>query len=182
VTEISGRGVGMDVVRRNIESLRGNILIDSTYGKGATFTLVLPLTMAIIDGMVVRISSETYIIPTLSIVESFRPSTDMLSTVTGRGEVVMFREKLLPLFRLCEVFGDSSPRKAATEGIVMVIEESGKLTGLLVDEILGQQQTVIKSLGSAMGAIPGVSGASILADGKPGLIVDVAGLIKLATN
>ncbi len=182
VTEISGRGVGMDVVRRNIENMRGSILIDSTYGKGATFTLVLPLTMAIIDGMIVCVGGETYIIPTLSIIESLRPVPQMISTVTGRGEVMQFREKLLPLFRLSKLFHVAGAIASPCDGIVVVIEDGGRQTALLVDDILGQQQTVIKSLSDAMGAVAGVSGASIMADGKPGLIIDVAGLVKLATS
>lgn len=182
ITEISGRGVGMDVVRRNIESLRGNVLISTRPGQGTIFTIVLPLTMAIIDGMLARVSSEIYVLPTLSIIESLRPSPDMISTVTGKGEMVAFRGNLLPLFRLSDIFHVSGAITNPSDAIVMVVEEAGKRWGLLVDEILGQQQIVIKSLGDAMGIVPGVSGASIMADGRPGLILDIAGVIKLATE
>jgi two-component system chemotaxis sensor kinase CheA len=180
ITEISGRGVGMDVVRRNIESLRGNVLIDTVLGKGTTFTLVLPLTMAIIDGMAVKVDSETYIVPTLSVIESMRPTPDMISTVTGKGEMIAFRGHFLPLFRLAKTFRIKGAVQDPCAGIVVVVEDSGRQIGLLVDEILGQQQTVIKSMGDALGIVPGVSGASILADGRPGLILDIGGLVKMA--
>jgi two-component system chemotaxis sensor kinase CheA len=182
VTEISGRGVGMDVVRRNVASLRGNVLIRSEKGKGSTFTIVLPLTMAIIDGMLAKVGDETYIIPTLSIMESLRPTEDMLSTVLGQGEIIRFRGSHIPLFRLHRLFGSKGAIERPTDGIVMIVEESGRQTGLLVDALLGQQQTVIKTLGEAVGRIPCVAGASIMADGKPGLILDIGGLLKLASE
>jgi two-component system chemotaxis sensor kinase CheA len=179
---ISGRGVGLDVVKRAVDHLRGNILVDSLHGTGTTFTLVLPLTAAIIDGMTVRIGSETYIVPVLTIIESLRPDPSMLTTVKGSGEVLMFRGNLLPLFRLSELFDVPDANPDACESIVIVLEDAGKRAAILVDDLLGQQQTVVKSLGRAFGAVVGVSGASIMADGKPGLILDVPGLIKLATN
>jgi two-component system chemotaxis sensor kinase CheA len=182
ITEISGRGVGMDVVRRNIDSLRGTIGIKSQPGQGTIFTITLPLTMAIIDGMLARVSSEIYVLPTLSIVESFRPAPEMISSITGKGEMVTFRDTLLPLFHLSNIFKVSGAIEDPSLAIVMVIEEAGRQWGLVVDEILGQQQIVIKSLGDAMGNVPGVSGASIMADGRPGLILDIAGLIRLATE
>jgi len=182
VTEISGRGVGMDVVRRNIEALRGNVLIRSTPGKGSVFTLALPLTTAIIDGMLARIGEETYIFPTLSILESFRPAPGLVHSVSGKGEVVSFRGNLLPLFRLSRLLGVSGGNDDPLRAIVMVVEEFGKHWGFMVDDILGQQQVVIKSLGEGMGSVPGLAGASILADGRPGLIVDVGGVIRLATE
>jgi len=182
ITEISGRGVGMDVVRRNLDSLRGNVLIDTVRGKGSTFTLVLPLTTAIIDGIMVRVGNDTYIIPTLSIVESFKPAADQLSTVIGTGEMIHFRNSLLPLFRLSRLFSINEATQEATRATVVVVEDNGKQTALLVDELLGQQQTVIKSLGEAVGTLIGISGASILADGRPGLILDVGGIVKLAAG
>lgn len=182
VTEISGRGVGMDVVKRNIEALRGNILITSTPGKGTTFTLVLPLTTAIIDGMQVRVAGQTYIIPTLSVVESLRPSKEMITTVVTKGEMLSFRGSLLPLYKLTDVFHLGDGIQDPCQGIVIVVEDSGKQAAVLVDELLGQHQTVIKCIGEAIGEIGGVSGASILADGTPGLILDVSGIVKLASN
>jgi len=180
ITEISGRGVGMDVVKRNIESLRGSVLIHTTHGQGSLFTLALPLTTAIIDGMLVRVAQETYIMPTLSILESFRPEPGQVHVVTGRGEMVSFRGNLLPLFRLSRLLGSGNTDEEPLKSIVIVVEEYGKQWGLMVDDLLGQQQIVIKSLGEGLGQTAGVVGASILADGHPGLILDVADVIRIA--
>lgn len=180
VTEISGRGVGMDVVRRNIESLRGKIMIDTAKGVGTTFTIVLPLTTAIIDGMVVRVGNEHYIVPTLSIVESFRPGGDSVKTIKGKGEVLSFRDDILPVVRISRVFEIGQAIETVSEALVMVVEDTGRKIALVVDELLGQQQTVIKSLGDTLGVLPGIAGASIMSDGRPGLILDVSGLTKLA--
>ena len=182
VTDVSGRGVGMDVVKRNIDDLRGNIEISSEPGNGSLFSLKLPLTLAIIDGMLVRIGNEKYIIPTLSIVKSVRPAPEDISTVINRGEMIKIRDDLIPLFRLSDLFNIKNAKTDLTEGIVIVVEDSGKLTGLLVDELLGQQSTVIKNLGASMKGITGISGGSILSDGQVGLILDIAGIIKLATT
>ena len=182
ITEISGRGVGMDVVKRNIESLRGNVLIHTTPGQGSLFTLALPLTTAIIDGMLVRVAQETYIMPTLSILESFRPEAGQVHVITGRREMVSFRGSLLPLFRLSRLLGAGNAEEDPLKSIVIVVEEYGKQWGLMVDDLLGQQQIVIKSLGEGLGQTAGVVGASILADGHPGLILDVADVIRLAKS
>ncbi|MFP4285664.1 MAG: Hpt domain-containing protein, partial [Desulfovermiculus sp.] len=182
ITDVSGRGVGMDVVRSNIEALRGNIRIHSLPGKGTTFTLILPLTMAIIDGMLVRVGSERYILPLLSIIQSFQPTRDMLATVAGRGETLPFRGRLVPMFRLGRLFSVSEAVTDPTQGIAIVVEDAGRQAALLVDELLGQNQTVIKTLGTAMGSIPGVAGASIMSDGQPGLIIDVSGVVRMATS
>ncbi|MCX8042912.1 MAG: chemotaxis protein CheA [Desulfobacterota bacterium] len=181
VTDVSGRGVGMDVVKRAIEDLRGNIDIQSEEGKGTIFSLRLPLTLAIIDGMLVRIGDERYIIPTLSIVEAIRPKSSDLVTVVNRGEMIKIRDRLIPLFRLSHLFDIKNAEQDPTRGIIIVVEDSGKITGLLVDELLGQQSTVIKSLGAYMKGLTGISGGSIMSDGKVGIIIDVAGIIKLAT-
>ncbi|MCF8028981.1 MAG: chemotaxis protein CheA, partial [Desulfobacteraceae bacterium] len=181
ITDVSGRGVGMDVVKSNIESMRGNVRISSEKGKGSTFTLVLPLTMAIIDGMIVRIGSERYILPLLSIIESFQPTREMITTVSGKGETVPFRNRLLPLFRLAKLFGVSDAEMDPTRALVVVIEEAGRQVALLVDELLGQNQTVIKNLGQGLKDVDGIAGASIMPDGTPGLIIDVNGLVRLAT-
>ena len=182
VTDISGRGVGMDVVKRTIEDLRGNIDIESEEGRWTKFSLRLPLTLAIIDGMLVRIGDQRYIIPTLSIVEAVRPKQHEIVTVVNRGEMLKLRERLIPLFRLSNLFGIENAIQDPTQGIVIVVEESGKMTGLLVDELLGQQSTVIKSLGAFLTGLVGISGGSIMSDGKVGIIIDVAGIIKLATS
>ena len=180
VTEVSGRGVGMDVVRRNIEALRGQIEIQSTPGKGSVFTIRLPLTLAIIDGMVIRVGGERYVLPTLSILYSLRPTGKELSTVVGRGEMLSLQGNLLPLFRLHNTFGIEGAVREPTEGTVVVIENDGRQVGLLIDEILGQQQIVIKSIGDALKGVPGIAGAAIMPDGKVGLILDVSSLVDLA--
>jgi two-component system chemotaxis sensor kinase CheA len=182
ITDVSGRGVGMDVVKNAIEGMRGNIRINSVPGKGSTFTLVLPLTMAIIEGMVVRVGQERYILPLLSIIESFRPSREDISTVTRKGETVPFRGHLLSLFRLGRLFNIPDAETDPVNAILVVIEHSGRQMALMVDELLGQNQTVIKNLGEAMGNIEGIAGASIMPDGSPGLILDVNGIIKMATR
>ncbi|MGM0453371.1 MAG: Hpt domain-containing protein [Thermodesulfobacteriota bacterium] len=182
VTDVSGRGVGMDVVKSNIENMRGNVRIASKKGEGSTFTLVLPLTMAIIDGMIVRVGRERYILPLLSIIESFQPTPEMITTVSGKGETVPFRNRLLPLFRLARLFNVADAQTEPTKALVVVIEDAGRLIALLVDELLGQNQTVIKNLGEGLKDVDGIAGASIMADGTPGLIIDVNGLVKLATG
>jgi two-component system chemotaxis sensor kinase CheA len=182
ITDVSGRGVGLDVVKSNIEALRGNVRIHSVPNQGTTFTLVLPLTMAIIDGMLLKIGSENYIIPLLSIIQSFQPEPGMVQTVVGKGETVPFRGRFLPLFRLSRLFGIDDAEQDPTRGIAVVVEDGGRQAALLVDQLLGQNQTVIKSLGEGLGHVPGVSGASILSDGSPGLIIDVSGVVKVATN
>ncbi len=179
VSEVSGRGVGMDVVRSNVLSMRGNIRITSEQGVGTRVTLVLPLTMAIIDGMILRVGTDRYILPLLSIVESFQPTADMITSVYGRGEMVPFRERLLPMVRLAELFEVDGAETDPTKAIVVVIEDSGRQLGLLVDELLGENQTVIKSLGRGLGRVEGIAGASIMPDGFPGLIIDVGALFKM---
>ncbi len=182
VTDISGRGVGMDVVRRNIEALRGKTEIRSTPGKGSTFVLRLPLTMAIIDGMIVRLGSQRYVIPTLSIEQSFQPRRDQISSVLGRGEVVSVRGSLLPIYRLNRIFNRNEGIDDPTESLLIVLESNDSRCCLLVDEIIGQQQVVIKTLGQGLGRARGVSGGAILGDGRVALILDVDGLIREATS
>ncbi len=182
VTDVSGRGVGMDVVKRTIDDLRGNVDIVSEQGRGTVFSLRLPLTLAIIDGMLVRIGAERYIIPTLSIVEAIRPDDSALTTLVKHGEMITIREKVMPFFRLSELFQIPDSRTSPSDGIVIVVEDSGKMAGILVDELLGQQSIVIKSMGASMKGLQGVSGGSILSDGRVGIIIDVAGIVKLALN
>ena len=180
VTAVSGRGVGMDVVKKNIESLRGRIDISSTRGKGTTFTIRLPLTLAVIDGQVVRTGDARYIIPINSIVRSLRPTRQQISTVQGRGEMVMERGQLMPLVRLYELFGVRPSTEDPTQALIVVVEGDGRNCCLLVDDLLAQQQVVIKSLGDAMGRIRGVSGGAIMGDGLVTLILDIPGLVQLA--
>ncbi len=180
VTEVSGRGVGMDVVKKNIEALRGNVEIQSTPGEGTIFTIRLPLTLAIIDGMVVRVGEERYILPTLSIIISIRPTEKDVTTVVGKGEVLKFHGKLINLYRLNRLFNIPNAVEKYTDGTVVVVETGNTQIGLLVDEILGQQQIVIKSLGEALKGVPGIAGGAIMPDGRVGLILDIAGILKLA--
>ncbi|MFM7260279.1 MAG: chemotaxis protein CheA, partial [bacterium] len=182
VTDISGRGVGMDVVRRNIEALRGSVEIRSTPGKGSVFSMRLPLTMAIIDGMVVRVGTQRYIVPTLNIERSFRPTPEQLTTVLGKGEVAKVRDALLPIHRLQRMFNLSEGERAFEKGLLLVLENGKRRACVFVDEILGQQQVVIKTLGDSQPQIRGVSGGAILGDGRVALIVDVGGLLESATT
>jgi two-component system, chemotaxis family, sensor kinase CheA len=180
VTDISGRGVGMDVVRKGAESLRGRIDIESQPGKGCTFSIRLPLTLAITDGMLVRVGGERYIVPTVSIHLNFRPTPDALSTVAGRGEMVLLRGELMPLFRLHRLFDISGAVEDPTKGLLVVVGDGERRCTILVDELLGQQQVVAKSLGKGLGRIRGVSGGAILGDGKVGLILDTSEIAALA--
>jgi two-component system chemotaxis sensor kinase CheA len=182
ITSVSGRGVGMDVVKKNVESLRGRIDITSVLGKGTIFMIRLPLTLAIIDGQVITVGRERYILPISSVIQSFRPGARQISTVQSQGEVVMVRGQLLPLIRLHKLFGIDSCVDDPTRALVVVVEEDSKRCCLLVDELLGQQQVVIKSLGEGMGLVKGVSGGAIMGDGKISLILDVPGLMGLAHN
>ena len=182
VTDISGRGVGMDVVRRNIESLRGSVEITSTPGKGSAFRMRLPLTMAIIDGMVTRVGTQRYVIPTLAIEQSFRPTADQVETVVGRGEMAMVRGELLPIYRLNNILHLNEGISDPSEALLLVLETNNTRCCLLVDEILGQQQVVIKSLGLNTQSLRAVSGGAILGDGRVALILDVTGLIEEATR
>jgi len=180
VTDISGRGVGMDVVRRNIEQLKGRIDITSERGRGTTFSIRLPLTLAITDGMIVRVGTERYIIPTVNIGLNFRPEASQVSTVVGRGEVILLRGELIPLFRLHRLFDVKQAVEDPTRGLVVVLRDGVSSCGLLVDELLGQQQVVAKSLGAGIGKVPAVSGGAILGDGRVGLILDPGSLVALA--
>ena len=182
VTDLSGRGVGMDVVRRNIEALRGKIEIDSVAGKGTIFRLRLPLTLAIIDGMVVRVGGNRYVVPTLSIEQSFRPSADDVHMLADRGECVHVRGTVLPVYRLKEIFAQQDGLDDLAEGILIVVEADGQRSCLFVDEILGQQQVVIKSLGMPRDRVAGLSGGAIMTDGRVALIVDVGTLVDCALS
>jgi two-component system chemotaxis sensor kinase CheA len=180
ITDVSGRGVGMDVVKRSLETLKGHIEISSEVGQGTTFVIHLPLTLAITDGMLVRVGQERYLIPIINIYRSFRPGTAALSTVAGRGELVMLQDEIVPLFRLHRLFGVTGAIEDPTRGLLVVVNDGERHCALLVDELLGQQQVVAKSLGPSLGKVPGLSGAAILGDGRVGLILDPAGLMALA--
>jgi len=180
ITDISGRGVGMDVVKRNIERLRGSIEISSELGKGSTFRIMLPLTMAIIDGLIVRVGHDRFILPTTSVQVALRPQADMLATIQGRSEVIVVRGKTIPVVRLHRRLAIESDVTNLVDGTVVILENGGKPCGLFVDEMVSKQEVVVKSLGSTMRNIPGISGGAILGDGSIALILDPAGLIKAA--
>ncbi len=180
VTSVSGRGVGMDVVRKQIQKLRGKIEIASTRGRGASFLLKLPLTLAIIDGLLARVAGETYIVPLFAVREMFRPVPGMLSTIENRDEMVLVRGSLLPVVRLDRRFGLEHKTTELCESILIVTEAQGKRFCLVVDELIGKQEVVIKSLSGSMRNIKGVAGAAILGDGRVGLILDPEGLFGQA--
>jgi two-component system, chemotaxis family, sensor kinase CheA len=181
-TDISGRGVGMDVVRRNIKELGGTIEVRSERGRGSRFVITLPLTLAIVDGQSVSVGGETYIVPLTTIIESLQLKPGMVNRVAGQGEVFWFRDGYVPVLRVHEVFG-VAPRSAHLhEGLIMVVEGDGRRAGLFVDDLLGQQQVVIKSLETNFRRVDGVSGATILGDGAVALILDVPGLIRVAAQ
>jgi two-component system chemotaxis sensor kinase CheA len=181
VTDISGRGVGMDVVRRAVDQLRGRVEIYSEKGKGSTFAIRLPLTLAIIDGMIVRVNDERFIIPTISIEQSLRPLPEQITTVQRRGEVLNVRGQLIPLIQLGQLFGLSG-RVNPSEAMVVIAICDGRPIGLVIDELIGQQQVVIKTLGERFKRLKGIAGAAILGDGKVGLILEMSGLVSANEN
>lgn len=183
LTDISGRGVGMDVVRRNIQALGGNIEILSELGKGSTISIHLPLTLAILDGQSIAVGDETYILPLGSIIESLHVKEDRLNRVAGKGETFLLRGQYLPIIRMHQIFNVLSAKTTKlTEGLIVVVEGQGLRCGLFVDDLLGQQQVVIKSLEANYRRIEGVSGATILGDGSVALILDIPGLVRLANQ
>lgn len=176
VTDVSGRGVGMDVVRKHVNKLRGRIDICSTLGQGTTFTLKLPLTLAIIDGLVTVVSGVRYIVPIFAVREMFRPTRERLFTVEGRGEMVLVRDRLLPVVRLSRRLGVQAKCEDPCEGVMIVGESEDRQYCLLVDELAGKQEVVIKNLGPTFRCVRGVAGGAILGDGRVGLILDLATL------
>ena len=182
VTDVSGRGVGMDVVRRQIQGLRGRIEIKSVRGRGTTFLMRIPLTLAIIDGLIVGVGQERYIMPINSVREMLRPTPEMIFTLEGRAEMAMVRGELLPIVRLNRRFGIEGARQNPWEALFVVVEAQGRRFCLLVDEMLGKQEVVIKNLGDTFRQISGISGGAILGDGRVGLILDVNGVLRETAN
>jgi two-component system chemotaxis sensor kinase CheA len=182
VSDVSGRGVGMDVVKRNIEAIRGHVEIDAEPGRGSIFRMSLPLTLAIIDGMVVRVGAEKYVIPTISIVRSVQPDPAEVTSVMRRGRMLNLQGRLIPLFRLADLFSVENAESELARTIAVVVENDASQAGLLVDELIGSQQIVIKTMGESLGNIPGISGSAIMPDGRVGLILDVGGLVRLANR
>lgn len=179
VTDISGRGVGMDVVKKALEKLRGRVEINTRPGQGSTFVISLPLTLAIIEGMLVRVGQERYVIPALAIVESFRPNKDQYSTVEGKGEMILTRGRLLPLIRLDHIFNVKGDLLNPWESLLVVVEHENRQMCLLLDELLGKEEVVIKSLGETLSNIKGIAGGAIMGDGRVGLILDIAGIWEI---
>jgi two-component system chemotaxis sensor kinase CheA len=180
VTEISGRGVGLDVVRRAVERLRGRIEVQNSEGQGCAFIMRMPLTMAITDGMVVKVGSQRYILPTANIQKAVRPDESDIHAVNQRAEMFSFREELLPVFRLHRLFDIPDAQTQLTSGLLVVISEGPHRCALFVDDLLTQTQVVTKSLGHGTENISGVAGGAIMGDGTVGLILDAAGIIELA--
>lgn len=180
VTDVSGRGVGMDVVRRAVEKLRGKIEIESKPGVGTTLITRFPLTLAIIDGMIVKVGAESYILPTISIRQALRPGREAYTNIVGKGEMIHAMGQLMPLIKLYEIFNIYAKYKVPWEGIIVVVDSESGSKCLLVDKIIGKAEVVVKSLGEGLKNIKGIAGGAILGDGRIGLIIDTEGLIELS--
>ncbi len=183
VSDLSGRGVGMDVVRRNINELGGHIEIESELGRGSAIIIRLPLTLAILDGQTISVGDEIYIVPLISIIESLQVDPKNIKLIAGRGETLKLRDEYLPIVRLHEIFGIEGYRaQELGDGLLVVVEGDGRRCGILVDDLIGQQQVVIKSLEANYERVDGVSGATILGDGSVALILDIPGVMRLASQ
>jgi two-component system chemotaxis sensor kinase CheA len=178
VTDISGRGVGMDVVKRNIAAMGGIVNIRSLKGFGTTISVSLPLTLAILDGMSVKVGEEVYILPLGYVLESLQPAAIDVKEISGQGRVIKVRGEYLPLIMLYQVFGIEPRFTNPSEGIAVILESEGRKAALLVDDLVGQQQVVVKNIESNYRKITGISGATILGDGGVSLIIDVAALMR----
>ena len=177
VSDVSGRGVGMDVVKRNINELGGHVQIYSTPGKGSMVRIRLPLTLAILDGQLARVGNEVYVVPIVSIVETMQVRKEMVSSIANKGEVFRLRDEYLPVVRLYDLFGIKPDHTDLLNGLLMIVEADGKRVGLFVDELMSQQQVVIKSLETNFRPVTGLAGATMLGDGRVALILDVPGVI-----
>ena len=180
ITDVSGRGVGMDVVRRNIQEMGGRVEIDSAADIGTRISIKLPLTLAILDGMSVRVGREIFILPLNSIAESLQPKADAVNAIAGRGKVVTVRGEYLPVLSLADVYGLRGEKERYEEGILVIMESEGSKTALFVDDLVGQHQVVIKSLETNYKKVAGISGATIMGDGRVAMILDVAHIVSLA--
>ena len=182
VSDLSGRGVGMDVVKQNVRALGGRIEVESQPGKGTTIRLVLPLTLAILDGLTVRIGEETYVFPLASVLESFQRQAGDVQTVKGDREVISLRGEFIPVVRLQRLMGGGGEASGSGRALLVLVESEGRRAAMAVDELLGQQQVVIKSLETHYRRVEGISGATILGDGRVALILDVPGLLRLESS
>jgi len=180
VSDVSGRGVGMDVVKRNIRELGGSVEIESEFGVGSKIIIRLPLTLAILDGQLIRVGEDTYIIPLISIIESLQVTEDKINSIGGEVELYKLRDDYVPVVRLYETFGLKPDSTKLSDGLIVIVEGDGSKAGVFVDDLLGQQQVVIKSLETNFRPVEGISGATILGDGTVALILDITGLINLS--
>ena len=176
VTDLSGRGVGMDVVKRNIVSLGGQVTLSSQTGRGTRVEIRLPLTLAILDGMLVGVGDETYVVPLNVVCESLQPAESDIKRITGQAEMVRVRDAYIPILRLYQAFGVQDAQPSLTDSVLVIVESEGRQVALQVDQLLGHQQVVIKNLEEHYGSVFGVSGATILGDGRVSLILDAAEL------
>jgi len=179
LSDVSGRGVGMDVVRKNIKSLGGSVRVDSDEGKGTVFTIQLPLTLAILDGQLVKVGDETFVVPLVSIIESIQVKSDNLNGIAGKADLYQLRDEYIPVIRAHHVFGMEDNNASLNDRLMVVVEGDGKKAGIIVDDLLAQQQVVIKSLETNYQRVDGLSGATILGDGTVALILDIAGMIEM---
>jgi two-component system, chemotaxis family, sensor kinase CheA len=180
VSDVSGRGVGMDVVKRNIQELNGTVEVHTRPGQGSTFTIRLPLTLAILDGQLVRVGTETYVFPLVSIVESMQANEKLINKVAGGCDVFRLRNEYVPIVDLASVFSGAAGYSHINEALLVVVECDNQKIGIIVDELLAQQQVVIKSLETNFRRVEGISGATILGDGTVALIADVGGIVRMA--
>ena len=180
LSDISGRGVGMDVVKKNIQSLGGRIQVESTPNEGSLFRVHLPLTLAILDGQLVRVGEQTYIIPLITIVESLQTKEEQINRVSGDMVLYRLREDNVPVLPIYQLFDIEAETEEIENALLVVVEADGQKIGLMVDDLLAQQQVVIKSLKDNYQDVKGISGATILGDGSVALILDIPGLIQLA--
>ncbi len=182
VTNVSGRGVGMDVVKRNIEGMGGTVHLINRPGKGSSFSVSLPLTLAILDGMIVRVGSETYIVPIAHIIETLRPASGDVRKVEGHSDVINVRGEFIPVVYLFEMFGIHNAQHDPSKALIVLVESGKEKLGLVVDELIGQQQVVIKSLEANADPVKGISGATILGDGRVSLILEINDLARLSRD
>jgi len=180
VTDVSGRGVGMDVVKKALEKLRGKVEIRTKIGKGTTFIIKLPLTLAIIDGIIVKVGKHRYILPTVAVQEVFRPTRQQYNTYAEKGEMINIRNTLFPLVRLHRLFNVEAKYTEPWKALMVIVESEDEKKCLMVDEVLGKQEVVIKSLGEGIGRVKGIAGGAIMSDGKVGLILDVTGIFEMS--
>ncbi|HUL57474.1 MAG TPA: chemotaxis protein CheW, partial [Usitatibacter sp.] len=182
VTSLSGRGVGMDVVRRNIASLGGSVSVSSVKGEGTTITIQVPLTLAVLDGMIVGVGDEQYIVPLEFVAEAFKPAAGDIRSIVNQASLVAVRGEHLPIVRLDDIVQFPDPGRERPEPICLVVEVDNRRSALLVDQLVGQQQLVVKSLDANLHSVPGVAGATILGDGRVALILDVSAFTRTSAR